>query len=229
MLPNETNELLSISSICYLLVVDVPGDLGDGLPAPGLADEHDVSALVVGTHHAVGFHLPLCLRPGRTPRGQADVGVAGRGQGGQLDQLHHGAVLADVQEGDLALVLPLVSGLHRGDGQGRLLIVQGQAASTEQLALGLEQRVSNFLSEFLLFQSRRLKTFPTFIFKYWKTINNGKDTNTHQQQPFTIKFSVQSFGVRSFIRGHHLIWLTPLCYPMVQCSMPVHHKCMERV
>ena len=120
------------------MVVDVPGDLGDGLPTPGLADEHNVSPLIVRTHHAVAIDLPLSLRPRPTPCGEADVGIARRGQGGQLDQLHHGAVLADVQEGDLTLVLPLISGLHRGDGEGGLLIVQGQTASTEQLALGLK-------------------------------------------------------------------------------------------
>ena len=124
--------------ICYLLVVDVPGDLRDGLPAPRLTDENNVSALVVGTHHAVTIHLPLRLWPRPTSRGEADVSIARRGQSGQLDQLHHGAVLADVQEGDLTLVLPLIGGLHRGDGEGGLLIVQGQTASTEQLALGLK-------------------------------------------------------------------------------------------
>ena len=36
--------------------------------------------------------------------------LLGWSEGGQLDQLDHGAVLADVQEGDLTLVLPLVSG-----------------------------------------------------------------------------------------------------------------------
>ena len=69
---------------------------------------------------------------------EGDICILGSRQGGQLDQLDHRAVLADVQEGDLALVLPLVSGLHRGDGEGGLLIVQSQAAPTEQLALGLE-------------------------------------------------------------------------------------------
>ena len=139
MLPNETNELLSISNICYLLVVNVPGDLGDGLPAPGLADEHDVGALVVGPHHAVGLHLPLCLRPRRAPRGQADVGVAGRGQGGQLDQLHHGAVLADVQEGDLALVLALVS-----DGQAAQHQPGELAGDARVLKIRVYKRVNSY-------------------------------------------------------------------------------------
>ena len=66
----------------YLLVVDVPGDLGDGLAAPGLADQHDVGPLVVRPHHAVSLHLPLSLRP--LSRGQADVGILGRGEGGEL-------------------------------------------------------------------------------------------------------------------------------------------------
>ena len=46
------------------------------------------------------------------------------GQGGQLDQLHHGAVLADVEEGDLALVLPLVRREDRVDRQLGLLCDQ---------------------------------------------------------------------------------------------------------
>ena len=45
-------------------------------------------------------------------------------QGGQLDQLHHGAVLADVEEGDLALVLPLVRREDRVDRQLGLLCDQ---------------------------------------------------------------------------------------------------------
>ena len=61
------------------------------------------------------------------------------GQGGQLDQLHHRAVLADVQEGDLALVLPLVGRQDGVDGQLGLLAVQGQAASLQELALGLAE------------------------------------------------------------------------------------------
>ena len=46
------------------------------------------------------------------------------GQGGQLDQLHHRAVLADVEEGDLALVLPLVRREDRVDRQLGLLCDQ---------------------------------------------------------------------------------------------------------
>ena len=61
------------------------------------------------THHTVPDD-----RPAAAPPVQGDVDVLGLGQGGQLDQLHHGAVLADVQEGDLALVLALVRRLHRG-------------------------------------------------------------------------------------------------------------------
>ena len=69
--------------------------------------------------------------------------LPGRREGGELDQLDHGAVLADVEEGDLALVLALVRGLDRGDGEGGLLIVQGEAPATEQLTLGLRNTGSD--------------------------------------------------------------------------------------
>ena len=69
---------------------------------------------------------------------QGDVGVGGRGEGGELDELHHGAVLGDVEEGDLALVLALVSRLHRRDRQLSLGVVQAEAATGQQLALSLK-------------------------------------------------------------------------------------------
>ena len=53
--------------------------------------------------------------------------------GGELDQLHHGAVLGDVQEGDLALVLPLVGGPHLGQAEAGGLdgVVQQQLRPVE--------------------------------------------------------------------------------------------------
>ena len=56
----------------------------------------------------------------------------------ELDELDDGAVLGDVEEGDLALVLALVSCLHRRDRQLSLGVVQAEAATGQQLAFSLK-------------------------------------------------------------------------------------------
>ena len=88
----------------------------------------------MATYHAVCHH-----RPGALSTRERDVGVLGSRQRGQLHKLHHRAVLADVQEGDLALVLPLVGRQDGVDSQLGLLAVQGQAAPLQELPLCLAE------------------------------------------------------------------------------------------